>query len=219
MLHDVSPLIRRTVNLPTGNSRIRWAFIKDNMAAELSGLLSDSVDLLLYEWACDSTKPEYSTSRFWMRVIQKQFPVGDGYVLIPEVPPIEGTGKRIDMGVFAIYDKDMHPLLFVEWKRAAKDSPGGRSAAEKQVLGYCQQYLEANPGQPFMHAMVCAGALATIWKVVQDDPTFDGARTESHAYTDAKTGLPNVLSQGFEEVQRTKPVSRPGPPPYIVTSI
>ncbi len=100
-----------------------------------------------------------------MRVIQKQFPIDDGYILGPRVPPIERPGD--------------------EWKRAAKDPPGGRSAAEKQAVGYCQQYLEANPGQPFMHAMVCAGPHATIWKVAQDDPTFDGARTESHAYTDA----------------------------------
>ncbi len=120
-----------------------------------------------------------------MRVIQKQFPIDDGYILGPRVPPIERPGDESTWGVFSIHENALRPLLFVEWKRAAKDPPGGRSAAEKQAVGYCQQYLEANPGQPFMHAMVCAGPHATIWKVAQDDPTFDGAMTESHAYTDA----------------------------------
>lgn len=146
------------------------------MAAHLGGLLSDDVDLFLYEAACDAAKQEFTTAQFWLRVLERQFPLQDGYSLAPEVPPApEGTGRRVDMGVFALYDREMHPLMFVEWKRAAKDTPGGRGAAEGQVLGYCEQYFDRNPGHPFMHAMVCAGGRGRIWRVDQDDES----RTET----------------------------------------
>lgn len=183
------------------------------MAAHLGGLLSDEVDLHLYVAACDPAKQEFTTAQFWMRVLQNQFPIKDGYSLALGVPLVpEGTGQQVNMVVFALYNREMHPLLFVEWKRAAKDAPGGRDAAEKQVLGYCEQYFSRNPGHPFMHAMVCAGGRGRIWRVeprTKPDTSLDGP----DLYVDAKTDPSGVLARAFEAVRQSKPVSSCGKPP------
>lgn len=195
-----------------------------NMAAQLGGLLQLDDDRFLYDQACDRAKAEWSTALFWTRILQEQFPPGDGYSLAPETPPIEESRKRVDMGVCAIKFKEMHSLLFVEWKRAASDAPGGRSAAEEQVLEYCRLYLNKNRNKPFMHAMVCTGPHATIWKVHQnpktagqeEDEDEDMEQDESHAYIDARTPTPNALSQGLEQVRRSKPVSHQAGPPHVI---
>ena len=190
------------------------------MPAQYCGVIPTAQDMKLYEEASDPNLKEDATASFWFAVLLFQFPVTSGYRFTPERHPAIGSLQRVDMDVYALRDQDRHTLLFVEWKTAAKDTPIGRIDAQRQVLGYCKEYLDANPCQPSMHAMVCAGPHARIWKVNRFDECLtrpERLPNEPNSYVDAKTDSSNVLAQGFEEIRRSKPVCHNEVPPQFIT--
>ncbi|MCJ1366310.1 hypothetical protein MMC16_005438 [Acarospora aff. strigata] len=173
------------------------------MAPRYYGIVNET-DLDMYEGACDRSRQEWMTAKFWMQVLIEQFPKSQGFRLACEQPPVPGDPQRADADICAICDRRERNLLFVEWKKGAMDTASGRDAAEEQVNGYCMAYLKANPSIVNMYAMVCAGGRARIWEVKQREDPEATEGNDPDLYSDAKTDPDNCLAKGFEAVRRLK---------------
>lgn len=167
----------------------------------------------MYDQACDPAELDGATA-LWFTILLMQFPFASNYYFGPVKTSIAGNAGHIDPGVyrlFVLHDQAIRPLLFIEWRRAAPDTPYGRRNAETKILATCNEFLTAHPERPHIYAMVCAGGRAKIWRVEQESRSLTPlspawSADDEEPYADAKFDDKDLLKQAFEEIRQSRPV-------------
>jgi hypothetical protein len=120
---------------------------------------------------------EYETVELLENILNKVIfrDVDDAFVNFQQ-PPGMHSNKACDIVIKYIQSGTFETkiLCFVECKRAKKTTPYDLRLVEQQALDYCKEYLEGDPGVPFIFACTGCGAHLRLWKYSRGEKSFHG---------------------------------------------